>query len=116
MRATIGCLFESRSRTGQGAVIADYAFRTIRSVSPAQRLLALSVFAYAVVFLLLIAFGEPGLGVSQGFYLAIVLAALGTDAFVGAAAGATAACLYVAAEAMSGREGWSYVLSAGVSI
>lgn len=79
-------------------------------------MLVASAATYAAVFLLLIAFGRPGLGISQGFYLAIVLAALATDPATGAVAGLTAGALYVAAELMAGRTDWSSALSASLSI
>ena len=45
-----------------------------------------------------------------------MLAALATDAATGALAGGTALGLYLAAEAISGREGWGFILSAPSSI
>lgn len=90
------------------------AQRTLRAVSVPQRLLVGATVAYAGVFVLLVAFGRPGLGVSQGFYVPIVLAALATDATTGALAGLTALGLYVAAETLSGRA--ALVVSAGTGI
>ena len=112
----IAPLLESRAWTGHRVEIAAYALRTLRSASLRQRLLAASALTYAAVFLLLVEYGRPGLGISQGFYLAIVLAALATDAATGAVAGATAVVLYVAAELMAGRTNWEFLLSTAVSI
>ena len=66
----------------------------LRSISIPQRLLLASALAYAGVFALLLAFGRPGLGISQGFYVAVILAAAATSAPAGALAGAGALVLY----------------------
>jgi hypothetical protein len=62
-----------------------------------QQLALTGCAAYAVVFALLLAFGRPGLGISQGFYVAIVLVAFAGGPLAGAGAGALAGGLYVAA-------------------
>ncbi|HET7568480.1 MAG TPA: hypothetical protein VFJ91_10840 [Gaiellaceae bacterium] len=92
------------------------AYHALRSVSVPQRLLVGATVAYAGVFVLLVAYGRPGLGVSQGFYVPIVLAALATDAATGALAGLTALGLYVVAELLSGRETLASTLAAGTGI
>jgi GGDEF domain-containing protein len=65
----------------------------------------------AVVFALLVGYGRPGLGIGQGFYLSVVLAALATGPAWGAAAGASALVLYVAALLGAGSLNWDGVLS-----
>jgi hypothetical protein len=60
--------------------------------------------------------GTPGLGVSQTFFVPVVLAGLATDATGGAAAGVVAVCLYFAAEILSGRKDWDAVITASTSI
>lgn len=98
------------------APVTGIALRALRAVSVPQRLLVAATLSYAGVFLLLVAFGRPGLGVSQGFYVAIVLAALATDAVTGAVAGITALGLYAAAELLTGREDVLGMVSAGTGI
>jgi hypothetical protein len=71
-------------------------------VSIPRRLEATALVVYAVVFVLLIAFGRPGLGISQGFYLAIVLVALAGGAVSGIAAGVLATLLCAIAAARNG--------------
>lgn len=68
-------------------------------MSVPRKLEAAALLVYAVVFALLIAFGRPGLGISQGFYLAIVLVALAGGPVSGLGAGvlATLLCGIVAA-------------------
>lgn len=82
-------------RTGHSSGVAELLAR----VSIPRRLEATALLVYAVVFVLLMAFGRPGLGISQGFYLAIVLVALAGGAVSGVAAGvlATLLCAIVAA-------------------
>jgi hypothetical protein len=60
-----------------------------------QRLLLLSAVAYAVVFVLLLEYGRPGLGISQGFYVPVILAAAATSSpAVGALSGVLALFLW----------------------
>jgi hypothetical protein len=61
-----------------------------------KRLVLASFAAYLSVFGLLLSFGQPGLGIGQGFYLPISLLALATGAAWGAAAGVGALVLYEA--------------------
>ena len=70
----------------------------LRSLTVPQRLEASAAFVYLLVFLLLVLYGRPGLGLSQGFYLAIVLVGLAGGAWTGAAAGVLAAALLVGSE------------------
>jgi hypothetical protein len=65
----------------------------LERVSVPRRLEASAVVVYAIVFILLIEYGRPGLGVSQGFYLAIVLVALAGGPASGVAAGFVATVL-----------------------
>jgi hypothetical protein len=59
-----------------------------------QRLLIASALTYGGVFAALLAWGRPGLGIGQGFCVAVILAAAATSPFVGALAGAGALFLY----------------------
>lgn len=65
-----------------------------RRISIPQRLLIGSALAYGGVFALLVAYGRPGLGISQGFYVPVILAAAATSAPEGALAGLGALLLY----------------------
>lgn len=68
--------------------------QVLASVTIPQRLLIASAITYGVVFALLLAFGRPGLGIGQGFCIAVILAAAATSPAVGAVAGAGALFLY----------------------
>lgn len=59
-----------------------------------QLLLIFSAVAYGIVFAALLAYGRPGLGIGQGFYVAVILAAGATSPALGALAGAGALFLY----------------------
>ena len=59
---------------------------------------AFALLVYLLVFVLLVVDGQPGLGLGQGFYLAIVLVALAGGPWTGAAAGVLAAVLFAGAE------------------
>jgi len=59
-----------------------------------QRLLIASALTYGGVFAALLAWGRPGLGIGQGFCVAVILAAAATSPFVEALAGAGALFLY----------------------
>ena len=75
----------------------------LERVSVPRRLEATALLVYAVIFVLLVAFGRPGLGISQGFYLAIVLVGVAGGPLNGVAAGvlATLLCARVAKTAPS---------------
>jgi hypothetical protein len=75
----------------------------LERVSVPRRLEAMALFVYAVVFVLLLAYGRPGLGISQGFYLAIVLVALAGGPVSGVAAGVLATLLCAIAGARNGN-------------
>lgn len=72
-------------------------------VSVPRRLEAGALGLYAVVFVLLLAFGRPGLGLSQGFYLPIVLIALVGGPVNGVGAGVLATLLCAVASAEKGN-------------
>jgi hypothetical protein len=59
-----------------------------------QRLLLLAIPAYAAVFAAIVAWGRPGLGISQGFYVPVILVAAATGPAVGALSGVVALFLY----------------------
>jgi GGDEF domain-containing protein len=65
----------------------------LERLSVPRRMEATALLVYAVVFVLLVAYGKPGLGISQGFYLAIVLVALAGGPVSGVAAGVLATLL-----------------------
>ena len=71
-----------------------FAHRLFSTLTIPQRLLIASAFAYAAVFAGILAFGRPGLGLGQAFFVPIVLVAAATSPFVGALAGAGALFLY----------------------
>jgi hypothetical protein len=65
-----------------------------REISLPQRLLIAAALAYGGVFALLVAYGSPGLGIGEGFFVPVILAAAATSAPEGALAGAGALVLY----------------------
>ncbi|HJQ49892.1 MAG TPA: hypothetical protein VJ838_05215 [Gaiellaceae bacterium] len=65
-----------------------------RGISIPQRLLIASALTAGAVFALLVAFGRPGLGIGEGFFVPVILAAAATSAPEGALAGAGALLLY----------------------
>jgi hypothetical protein len=81
--------FEFRGESEQGSGVAAWLER----VPVPRRLEASAVAVYAIVFILLVEYGRPGLGVSQGFYLAIVLVALAGGPASGVVAGLVATLL-----------------------
>lgn len=74
----------------------------LERVSVPRRLEATALCVYAVVFALLVEYGRPGLGISQGFYLGIVLFALAGGPVSGAAAGVLATLLWAIASTIHG--------------
>jgi hypothetical protein len=74
----------------------------LERVSVPRRLEATALFVYALVFALLVEYGRPGLGLSQGFYLAIVLFALAGGPVSGVAAGVLATLLCAIASVVHG--------------
>ena len=69
----------------------------IQQASLPQRLLVAALAAYAAIFVVNVAYGRPGLGLGQIFYLPIVLVALASGPIAGAGAGLFAFVLYVLA-------------------
>ena len=65
-----------------------------QEISLPQRLLIASALTYGGVFALLLAFGRPGLGIGEGFFVPVILAAAATSAPQGALAGVGALLLY----------------------
>jgi hypothetical protein len=65
-----------------------------REISLPQRLLIASALAYGIVFALLLEYGRPGLGIGEGFFVPVILAAAATSAVEGALAGLAALFLY----------------------
>ncbi|MBV8258757.1 MAG: hypothetical protein JOZ56_09940 [Actinobacteria bacterium] len=59
-----------------------------------QRLLIAAALSAAAVFWLLLEYGRPGLGISQGFYVPIILTAAATGPLIGALAGVGALFLW----------------------
>jgi hypothetical protein len=74
----------------------------LERVSIPRRLEATALAVYAIVFVLLLEFGRPGLGISQGFYVGIVLIALVDGPVSGVGAGLLAALLCGVAGAARG--------------
>jgi len=62
---------------------------------------------FAVVFSLLVEYGRPGLGISQGFYLAIVLVGLAGGPVTGTLAGLGAAALFALAGLTAENVPWA---------
>lgn len=59
-----------------------------------QQLLIASALTYGLVFALLVEYGRPGLGIGEGFFVAIILAGAATSPAGGALAGLCALFLY----------------------
>ena len=68
---------------------------SVQEANTPERLIAAGLAAYAVVFAVNLAYGRPGLGLGQIFYLPIVLVALASGPLAGAGAGLLAFVLYV---------------------
>jgi len=71
-----------------------YARRLLAGITIPQQLLIASAVTYGLVFALLLEYGRPGLGVGEGFFVAIILAAAATSPTLGAVAGLGALFLY----------------------
>ena len=72
----------------------DAARRVLGRFTIPQQLLLLSALTYAAVFAILRAYGHPGMGIGQGFFIAVILAAAATSPAVGALSGVVALFLY----------------------
>jgi hypothetical protein len=68
-----------------------------RGVSIPQLMILAALCAYAVTFALLVNYGRPGLGISGGFYVAVILVAAATSPASGVLAAFAAAFLLVLA-------------------
>ena len=66
----------------------------LAGVTIPQRLLIASAAVYGMVFALLVEYGRPGLGIGEGFFVAVILAAAATSPAGGAVAGLGALFLY----------------------
>jgi len=90
---------------------------SVRRIPFPQRLLLASSLLYAGVFALLLAYGRPGLGLSQGFYLPIILVAVATGPLGGACAGLGATGLLVlAAHEKTGYDWPKVIVASGVGV
>jgi hypothetical protein len=74
--------------------VVPLARRVLADISIPQQLLIASAVTYGVVFALLLEYGRPGLGIGEGFFVAVILAAAATSPLLGAVAGLGALFLY----------------------
>jgi len=70
------------------------ARRALAEITVPQQLLIASALTYGVVFALLLEYGRPGLGVGEGFFVAVILTSAATSPGLGAIAGFGALFLY----------------------
>ena len=70
------------------------AREALAGITIPQRLLIASAVVYGGVFALLVEYGRPGLGIGEGFFVAVILAAAATGPGLGAVAGLGALFLY----------------------
>lgn len=94
--------FELAALSVQSGLVTATTVRLYRQASLPQRLQALAVLAYLVVFAVSATARHPGLGIGQGFYIPIVLASLGGTLLAGVGAGLAAAVLYELALVIGG--------------
>ena len=71
-----------------------FARPALAAISVPQQLLIASAVIYGAVFALLLEYGRPGLGIGEGFFVAVILAAAATSPALGALAGLGALFLY----------------------
>lgn len=71
-----------------------FARRILAGITVPQQLLIASALTYGLVFALLLEYGRPGLGIGEGFFVAVILAAAATSSLPGAVAGLGALFLY----------------------
>lgn len=83
------------------------ARRALAGITIPQQLLISSAVTYGVVFALLLEYGRPGLGIGEGFFVAVILAAAATSPALGALAGLGALFLYELAIHEPTGLGWS---------
>jgi hypothetical protein len=70
------------------------AREALAGITIPQRLLIAAAIVYGGVFALLVAYGRPGLGIGEGFFVAVILAAAATGPVLGGLAGLGALFLY----------------------
>lgn len=70
------------------------ARRVLATITIPEQLLIAAAITYGVVFALLLEYGRPGLGIGEGFFVAVILAAAATSPLLGAVAGLGALFLY----------------------
>jgi hypothetical protein len=70
------------------------AREALAGITIPQRLLIAAAVVYGAVFALLVEYGRPGLGVGEGFFVAVILAAAATGPVLGGLAGLGALFLY----------------------
>ncbi len=70
------------------------ARRALAGFTIPQQLLVAAALTYGLVFALLLEYGRPGLGIGEGFFVAVILAAAATGPGYGALAGLLALVLY----------------------
>lgn len=70
------------------------AREALAGITIPQRLLISAAVVYGGVFALLIEYGRPGLGIGEGFFVAVILAAAATGPVLGGLAGLLALFLY----------------------
>jgi GGDEF domain-containing protein len=90
--------------------------KPFRDVSLPQRLLFASAVGYVAIFALILAYGRPGLGLGQCFYVPVVLAALATGPWVGGLAGVAAIVLYETGLLLNGTTDWTALHAANTPI
>ena len=71
-----------------------FARRVLAEITVPEQLLVASAVTYGLVFALLVEYGRPGLGIGEGFFVAVILAAAATSPLLGAVAGLGALVLY----------------------
>jgi len=86
-------LFAIRTESVSNAVVSS-ARRLLAGITVPQQLLIASALVYGLVFALLLEYGRPGLGIGEGFFVAVILAAAATSSLLGAVAGLGALFLY----------------------
>jgi len=96
--------------------VSRLAQRGFRSVPVPERMLVASGIGFAAFFALVIAYGKPGLGLSQCFYVPVVLAALATGPVIGGLAGALAFTLYEGGVLLNGTAPWTSLDAANTPI
>ena len=70
------------------------ARRALTAITIPEQLLIAAAVTYGLVFALLLEYGRPGLGIGEGFFVAVILAAAATSPLLGAVAGLGALFLY----------------------